>query len=70
MFGAKCSKCGLGFNKSDFVMRARDKIFHVDCFKCVACSRQLIPGDECALREDDLFCKADHDVATAEEMIG
>ena len=43
-------------------MRARNKIFHIDCFKCVACSRQLIPGDEFALRDDGLFCKADHEV--------
>ena len=43
-------------------MRARNKIYHIDCFRCVACSRQLIPGDEFALREDGLFCKADHDV--------
>lgn len=43
-------------------MRARSKIYHIDCFRCVGCSRQLIPGDEFALRDDGLFCKADHDV--------
>lgn len=62
LFGTKCAKCNLGFSKNDFVMRARNKIYHIDCFRCVACSRQLIPGDEFALREDGLFCKADHDV--------
>lgn len=43
-------------------MRARSKIYHIECFRCVACSRQLIPGDEFALRDDGLFCRADHDV--------
>ena len=43
-------------------MRAKNKIFHIDCFCCVACNRQLVPGDEFALREDGLFCKADNDV--------
>ena len=62
LFGAKCTKCNQGFSKSDFVMRARNKIYHIDCFRCVACSRQLIPGDEFALRDDGLFCKADNDV--------
>ncbi|CAH1254600.1 insulin gene enhancer protein ISL-1-like isoform X1 [Branchiostoma lanceolatum] len=62
LFGTKCAKCSLGFTKNDFVMRARNKIYHIDCFRCVACSRQLIPGDEFALREDGLFCKADHEV--------
>ena len=37
-------------------------MYHIDCFRCVACSRQLIPGDEFALKDDELFCKADHDV--------
>ncbi|XP_064618913.1 insulin gene enhancer protein isl-1-like isoform X2 [Lineus longissimus] len=62
LFGTKCAKCSVGFSKNDFVMRARNKIYHIDCFRCVACSRQLIPGDEFALREDGLFCKADHEV--------
>ncbi|CAI9733992.1 gene enhancer ISL-1-like isoform X1 [Octopus vulgaris] len=62
LFGTKCAKCGLGFSRNDFVMRAKSKIYHIDCFRCVACSRQLIPGDEFALREDGLFCKSDHDV--------
>uniref|UniRef100_T1JEV2 Insulin gene enhancer protein ISL-1 n=1 Tax=Strigamia maritima TaxID=126957 RepID=T1JEV2_STRMM len=62
LFGTKCAKCSSGFTKTDFVMRARAKIYHIDCFRCVACSRQLIPGDEFALRDDGLFCKADHQV--------
>ncbi|CAN8004931.1 unnamed protein product, partial [Ixodes hexagonus] len=62
LFGAKCSKCQQGFSRTDFVMRARQHIYHLDCFRCQACARQLIPGDEFALREDGLFCRADHDV--------
>ncbi|KAL5004698.1 hypothetical protein ScPMuIL_018154 [Solemya velum] len=62
LFGAKCNKCNQGFSKNDFVMRARHQVYHIDCFRCVACSRQLIPGDEFALKDDGLFCKADHDV--------
>ncbi|XP_022237790.1 insulin gene enhancer protein ISL-1-like isoform X2 [Limulus polyphemus] len=62
LFGAKCAKCNSGFNKDNFVMRARNKIYHLECFQCMACSRQLVPGDEFALRDDGLFCKADHEV--------
>ena len=62
LFGQKCSKCDQTFAKNDFVMKARENSYHIDCFRCVACSRQLIPGDEFALRDDGLFCKADHDV--------
>lgn len=62
LFGTKCAKCSSSFAKNDFVMRAKNKIYHVECFRCVACSRKLIPGDEFALREDGLFCKEDHQI--------
>ncbi|KAF2882427.1 hypothetical protein ILUMI_23746 [Ignelater luminosus] len=63
LFGAKCDKCGSSFSKSDFVMRAKSKIYHIDCFRCSACARQLVPGDEFALRDGGmLYCKEDHDV--------
>ncbi|MCI4392760.1 hypothetical protein PGIGA_G00149590 [Pangasianodon gigas] len=68
LYGIKCAKCNIGFSKNDFVMRARAKVYHVECFRCVACSRQLIPGDEFALREDGLFCRADHDVVERASM--
>lgn len=62
LFGTKCDKCGLSFSKNDFVMRAKSKIYHIECFKCCACARQLVPGDEFALRDGGaLYCKEDHD---------
>lgn len=64
LFGAKCDKCGSGFSRSDFVMRAKAKIYHIECFRCTACQRQLVPGDEFALRDDGLYCKDDHEVNT------
>ncbi|XP_073825152.1 insulin gene enhancer protein isl-1-like isoform X2 [Musca autumnalis] len=63
LFGTNCDKCGNSFSKSDFVMRAKKKIFHIECFRCSACARQLLPGDEFALRDGGiLYCKDDHDV--------
>lgn len=44
-------------------MRAKDNLYHIDCFHCVACRRQLIPGDEFALKDNELFCKEDHEVS-------
>lgn len=43
-------------------MRAKTKIYHVECFRCCACMRRLETGDEFALRQDGLFCRHDHDV--------
>lgn len=31
----------------------------MDCFRCAACEKQLIQGDEFSLRHDELFCKDD-----------
>lgn len=59
LFGAKCDKCLRSFGKSDYVMRAKNKIFHLECFQCAACEKQLMPGNEYSLRHDELFCK-DH----------
>uniref|UniRef100_A0A7N9CRE6 Insulin gene enhancer protein ISL-2 n=1 Tax=Macaca fascicularis TaxID=9541 RepID=A0A7N9CRE6_MACFA len=60
LFGIKCAKCQVGFSSSDLVMRARDSVYHIECFRCSVCSRQLLPGDEFSLREHELLCRADH----------
>ncbi|XP_015190426.1 PREDICTED: insulin gene enhancer protein ISL-1 isoform X1 [Polistes dominula] len=62
LFGTKCDKCSQCFSKNEYVMRAKTKIYHVNCFRCSACMRKLLPGDEFALRQDGLFCMHDHDV--------
>ena len=61
LFGAKCDKCLRPFDKNEFVMRAKNKIFHTECFRCSACERQLLPGEEFALKGDGgIFCRDDH----------
>lgn len=62
LFGIKCAKCNTGFCSSDLVMRAREKVYHMECFRCSVCSRHLLPGDEFSLREDELLCRANHDL--------
>ena len=43
-------------------MRARDLIFHVDCFRCAVCERRLDAGDQFALTSGDrVCCRADLD---------
>jgi hypothetical protein len=62
LFSKKCFKCKDGFTKNDLVMRANNRIYHVDCFRCCMCNKQLAPGDEFALKEDGLLCKMDNDL--------
>ena len=67
LFGTKCDKCGCAFGKNDYVMRANKKIFHLECFRCVACERQLIPGDSFALKDEGLYCNEHHKVCDKSE---
>lgn len=61
LFGTKCDKCGCTVSKGDLVIRAKTKVFHVDCFRCTPCERQLNPGEEFALEDSgSIYCK-DHD---------
>lgn len=63
LFGVKCPGCGLGFDKINMVMRACDRIYHIDCFRCVTCQRRLVSGDEFAVRRGDgaLVCREHYD---------
>ena len=57
-FGKKCSKCYRIISAGDWVRRAKDRIYHLACFACDACSRQLSTGEQFALLDSRLLCKA------------
>ena len=56
LFGVKCWNCLTGFKKDDLVVRALDKIVHLDCFRCVDCRQQLVAGDRFCIHADGLAC--------------
>ena len=60
-FGPKCGGCGLGISPQDLVRKARDKVFHLKCFTCFVCRKQLLTGEELYVLEDSKFvCKEDY----------
>ncbi|XP_015112409.1 LIM/homeobox protein Lhx3 [Diachasma alloeum] len=68
-FGTKCAGCGQGLAPSQVVRRAQELVYHLTCFSCALCSRQLDTGDEFYLMEDrKLVCKPDYEQAKAKEL--
>ncbi|KAL2298218.1 hypothetical protein Nmel_017181 [Mimus melanotis] len=61
MFAAKCSGCMEKIAPTEFVMRALECVYHLSCFCCCVCERQLRKGDEFVLKEGQLLCKSDYE---------
>lgn len=63
-FGTKCASCQQGIPPTQVVRKAQDFVYHLHCFACIMCSRQLATGDEFYLMEDGrLVCKVDYEAA-------
>ncbi|XP_034458101.1 LIM/homeobox protein Lhx3 isoform X4 [Hippoglossus hippoglossus] len=67
-FGTKCAACQQGIPPTQVVRRAQDFVYHLHCFACIVCKRQLATGDEYYLMEDSrLVCKGDYETAKQRE---
>ncbi|KAJ9590010.1 hypothetical protein L9F63_016873, partial [Diploptera punctata] len=70
-YGTKCAGCEQGIPPTQVVRRAQDNVYHLQCFACVMCSRQLNTGDEFYLMEDrKLVCKPDYEAAKTKGLHG
>ncbi|XP_062854641.1 LIM homeobox transcription factor 1, beta b isoform X1 [Trichomycterus rosablanca] len=61
LFATKCSGCLEKIAPTEFVMRALECVYHLNCFCCCVCDRQLRKGDEFVLKDGQLLCKNDYE---------
>jgi hypothetical protein len=60
-FGPKCSGCQLGISPTDLVRKARDRVFHINCFICCMCYKQITTGEQLYVVDENKFmCKQDY----------
>lgn len=59
--GMKCAGCGGRIPPAEVVRRTEQYVYHLDCFTCALCGRQLRTGDQFCLTDGNtkLVCKAD-----------
>ena len=58
----KCSRCLLDIQPSDLVMKARNFLFHVDCFRCARCDAALKKGDFYGMFESMPYCQLHYEL--------
>lgn len=59
-FGTKCSGCNQGIIPNDLVRKAKEKLYHLKCFTCMVCTKELSTGEELYVLDDNKFvCKED-----------
>ncbi|XP_061094904.1 LIM homeobox transcription factor 1-alpha [Conger conger] len=61
LIAVRCHGCAEVIAPAELVMRAREAVYHLRCFRCCVCACQLQKGDHCVLREGQLLCARDYE---------
>ncbi|XP_053229704.1 LIM/homeobox protein Lhx2 isoform X2 [Podarcis raffonei] len=53
----RCARCHLGISASEMVMRARESVYHLNCFTCSTCAKMLTTGDHFGMKDNLVYCR-------------
>ncbi|XP_051955265.1 LIM/homeobox protein Lhx2-like [Xyrauchen texanus] len=53
----RCARCHLGISAAEIVMRARNLVYHLNCFSCATCDKVLFTGDYFGMRDTSVYCQ-------------
>ncbi|XP_045126830.1 LIM/homeobox protein Lhx9-like isoform X2 [Portunus trituberculatus] len=60
----RCARCSQTISSSEFVMRAREFVYHVQCFTCAHCHVQLTKGDQFGMCGPVIYCRDHYQMST------
>jgi len=61
LYGPRCGGCLETVSPRDLVRKAREKVFHLRCFTCTICHKQLSTGEELYILDKERFlCRDDY----------
>ncbi|XP_006817234.1 LIM domain only protein 3-like isoform X2 [Saccoglossus kowalevskii] len=58
-----CAACAKVIPAFEMVMRARDNVYHLECFACQQCNHRFCVGDKFYLRNNKILCEEDYEDA-------
>ncbi|XP_010882538.2 rhombotin-1 [Esox lucius] len=63
LFGmtGNCAACSKIIPAFEMVMRAKDNVYHLDCFACQLCSQRFYIGDRFFLKNNKIVCQQDYE---------
>ncbi|ESN93433.1 hypothetical protein HELRODRAFT_88718, partial [Helobdella robusta] len=65
----KCGLCNCNFNKDELVMiTSTSAYYHLDCFRCVVCSRVISKGENYSCYNNNIYCQMDYDVEQHQQL--
>ncbi|XP_064392303.1 LIM/homeobox protein Lhx5-like isoform X2 [Halichondria panicea] len=68
-YGTKCGSCNIGLCPEDLVRKALNKVYHVQCFSCAMCRKQMSTGEQLFLIQNERFlCEQCYEV-TAQQSV-